>query len=137
MGHVVLGEAVVEVVAELGAHAALLERRHRHAHRHAADELRAGGTRVEDASRREDAEQPRHADLARVHVDADLDDLGRERVARRWGRPARGLHGPSRRTAHRGHRAGPSERRPEASLRSIDDERDMRARYPAAAPATR
>src|SRR5256885_765484 len=42
-GDVVLREVVVEVVAELVVHEALLVQRHRQAHGHAADELRARG----------------------------------------------------------------------------------------------
>ena len=79
--HVVLGEVVVEVVAELAVHDALLVQRHREAHGHAADELRARRLRVDDAADAEDAEHPREADLAAVDVDADLDELGAEGVA--------------------------------------------------------
>ena len=75
------GEVVVEEVAELAVHDALLVQRHREAHGHAADELRARGLRVDDAADGEDAEHARDADLAGVDVDAHLGELGAEGVA--------------------------------------------------------
>ena len=81
----VLGEVVVEVVAELAVHDALLLQRHPEAQGHAADELGARGLRVDDAADREHAEHAREPDLAAVGVDADLDELGAEGVARELG----------------------------------------------------
>ena len=47
----VLGEVVVDVVAEPRVHDALLVQRHRQPHRHPAEELGAGGARVDDPAR--------------------------------------------------------------------------------------
>ena len=55
-GVVVAGEVVVDVVAEVGIEDALLVQRHADPHRHAAEELRAGGDRVDDPPGREHAE---------------------------------------------------------------------------------
>ncbi len=52
------GEVVVHVVAERGVDQRLLEQRHREAHRHAADELRAGGRRVDDPAGRRTRRAP-------------------------------------------------------------------------------
>src|SRR5262245_23480310 len=77
-GDVVAGEVVVDNMAEATVHHALLMQRHGEAHRHAADELRARGTRVDDPTHGEEAEQPGHADLARIDIDPDLSELRAE-----------------------------------------------------------
>ena len=79
-GDVVLGEVVVDHVAEARVEHALLVQCHGQAHGHAADELRPGGARVDDPAGGEHAEQPRHPDLAGVAVDVRLGELGAERV---------------------------------------------------------
>jgi hypothetical protein len=67
-------------VAGDGIHRALLPQRGGQAHGHAAEELRARGARVDDPAGSEDAERPRHGDLAGAGVDLHLDELGAERV---------------------------------------------------------
>ena len=79
-GNVVAREVVVGVVAEAGIEHALLEQRHPEPHGHPADELRAGGLRVDDPTGRKDAEQPGDPHLARRRVDAHLGELGTEGV---------------------------------------------------------
>jgi hypothetical protein len=61
---------------------AVLVERHRQAHRHAADELRAGGARVDDPPDVEDAEEADDADLTGAIVDVDLGELGPDGVHR-------------------------------------------------------
>jgi hypothetical protein len=80
----VLGQVVVEVVAELAVEDAFLVQRHRHAPNHAADELGAGQLGVHDLAGGEDSEHPRDADFPAVHVDPHLGELGAERVPRQW-----------------------------------------------------
>ena len=79
--HVVLGEVVVEVVAELHVHHALLEERHRQPPGHAPDELRASRYRIEDPAGGERAEHPGDTHLTGVDVHPDLGKLGPEGVA--------------------------------------------------------
>ena len=83
-----------------GSQHAVLVQRHRQAHRHAADELRPRGARVDDPARGEDAEQPRHPDLAGVGVHPHLGELRAEGVAA-WSvvrrRPGRRRRRPRRR----------------------------------------
>jgi hypothetical protein len=79
---VVLGEIVVDDVAEPRIEHALLLQGHRQPHRHAADELGAGGARVDDPAGVEHAEHPGHPDLARVGVHARLGEQRAEREHR-------------------------------------------------------
>jgi hypothetical protein len=79
---VVLREVVVHVVAEARVQDARLVQRHRQAHRHRTQELRAGRLRVDDATGGKDPQQPWDAHLTGVRIDADLDELR-----------AKGVHG--------------------------------------------
>ena len=76
----VLGQVVVDVVAEPLVGDGLLVQRHRDAHGQPAEELRAGGRGVHDRPGGEDAGGPRHPDLPGVGVDPDLDEVRAERV---------------------------------------------------------
>src|SRR5215208_1264540 len=82
---VVAGEVVVDVVAEARVEHALLVQRHRDAHRHPADQLRACRARVDDPAGREHAGHPRDPQFARYRVNAHLGELRAVGVTRELG----------------------------------------------------
>src|SRR5262245_17025746 len=133
---VIAGQIVIGVVAEPRIHHALLVQRHRQPHRHATDQLRPYGPGVRDPADAEAAKHPAYPDLAGVDVDADLDELGAEGIARqlalradlltgvdrdrlsRRGRRTQLAAGLDHRPAPRGHahRAAGAHRRPEVAV---------------------
>src|SRR5579864_5812836 len=74
-GDVVLGEVVVHVIAEARVQHALLVQGHRQPPRHAAQQLRAGRLRIDDASGGEDPQEARDTHLAGVFIYTNLGEL--------------------------------------------------------------
>src|SRR5207253_7966516 len=74
-GDVVLGEVVVDVIAEAWVQHAFLVQRHRQSPRHPAQELRAGRLRTDGATGGIDPHEARHTHLAGIHVDTHLGKL--------------------------------------------------------------
>jgi hypothetical protein len=77
-GHVVPGEIIVDIVAELRVHDPGFVQCHAEAHGHAADELGPGGGGVDDPPGGEYSGHAVHAHFAGCGVDPGLDELGAE-----------------------------------------------------------
>ena len=122
-GHVVAGQVTLAEVAERRVEGALLVQRHREAHRHAPDQLRPGGDRVDDPAGGEHAEQP-GTRTSPVSTSTRLRELGAERE------PGTSVEGADRPPWCRRTRAGPPGGPPRRAVQPGRAGRGRRARRP-------